>query len=439
MAANAFDDQAVYEDVVTEDAIAHEGEAASNYETAFQADNGFGFAQFMESAFNKGYMYEVPVADGVVGSRIKREGRELVNFSSINFMGFQEDPKVIDYFCTAAFQYGLVTGGSRTTQGICGAHATLESMMNRITGKEYTLTFGSGLLANIGFLNAMTARFAFGEDCGIDNRDSVIVMDHDSHWSLWKGASHLSYKKNLFAFKHNDPESLDNVLSSISARKKVVVFESVYSSDGSVAPISELLDVCEQHGALSYVDDANGFLVYGRPGHPYYEEYEALRRATFIMVSYSKSVGLEGGAISGPREYVQCMEALSGTSLFTAAMQPPTAATAAFLIDRLDRDPNLMDGYLKKVKQFRERLLSEGFRLYDTESYIASILIGKDQIAEDVRQHLSHAGFAVPVFRYPAVRRNQAVARLILNNRHSAEDIERFIEALNAAREAQPF
>jgi len=401
----------------------------------FRHDDLFGLRSYQEKAVACGYVYEIPVFNGVLGSHIRHGEREIVNFASISFLGFQEEPAVIDYFCDASRQFGLVTGGSRVTQGVCVAHATLEDIMNRLTGQEHTLTFGSGLLANIGFLNAMTIRFRFDRDCYVDNRDTVIIMDRDCHWSLWKGASHLEHKKTLFSFRHNDPSDLDAVLSKISSRKKVVTFESIYSSDGGIAPIGALLDVCEKHGAISYVDDANGFMIYGPSNRPYHQEYQELGRATFRMVSFSKAVGLEGGAISGPREYVQPFETLSGTSLFTASMQPPTAATAAYILEKLNREPERIDNYLTKVDRTRERLLEEGFRLYDSRSYILSVFVGKDLIAENVRQFLGNKGFAVPVFRYPAVQRNHALIRLIQNDRHSTQDIEGLIAALREARQ----
>ncbi|HYO52464.1 aminotransferase class I/II-fold pyridoxal phosphate-dependent enzyme [Archangium sp.] len=409
--------------------------AHSDLMPASSRNDLFGLRDFHQKAVTRGYLYEIPVCEGVAGSHIRRGHREIVNFASISFMGFQEDPAIVDYFCEASRQYGLVTGGSRVTQGVCVAHAALEDVMNRITGHEHTVTFGSGLLANIGFLNAMTIRFGFDSDCLIDNQDTAIIMDRDCHWSLWKGAAHLEQGKTLFSFRHNDPTELDAILSRISSPKKVVVFESIYSSDGSMAPIGALLDVCEKHGALSYVDDANGFMIYGPPNRPYHAEYQELGRATFRMVSFSKAVGLEGGAISGPRGYVQPFEALSGTSLFTASMQPPTAATAVYILEKLNNQPELMDNYLAKVAQSRERLLEEGFQLYDSESYILSVFVGQDLIAENVRQFLGDEGFAVPVFRYPAVRRNHAVIRLILNDRHSTQDIENFIAALREARQ----
>ncbi|WKB55291.1 aminotransferase class I/II-fold pyridoxal phosphate-dependent enzyme [Eleftheria terrae] len=413
-------------------------DAVQRNELPVQHDR-FGFREFLDTSTERGYLYDVPLSEGIVGARIRRGKREFVNFASISFMGFQEDPLILDHFCRAATTYGIVTGGSRATQGVGEPHAMLEACLSRITAREYTITFASGLLANIGFLNAMTTQFSFDEACSIDNQDAVIVMDRNCHWSLWKGASHLKFGRTLLVFRHNDPDHLETVLSRVRSSKKVVVFESIYSSDGGIAPIGALLDVCERHHALSYVDDANGFMIYGRPERPYYTHYQELRRATFLMVSLSKAVGLEGGAISGPREYVQGFEALSGTSLFTAAIQPPTAATAAYLLDRLDQEPSLMNRYLARAANFRRRLLDKGFRLYDTESFIQSVFIGPDQTAEDVRRFLAAEGFAVPVFRYPAVRHGQAVIRLILNSRHTDDDIDRFIDTLLIARQRYEF
>lgn len=218
-----------------------------------------------------------------------------------------------------------------------------------------------------------------------------------------------------------------------------MVFETVYSSDGSVAPIGQLLDVCEKYGALSYVDDANGFMIYGERNRPFYEEYLALSRATFIMVSFSKAIGIEGGAISGPAEFVATFEFLSGTALFTATMQPPTAATNLEIINYLQAHPEIMDNYLLRCSQFRQILLDSGFCLNNTPSYINSVYVGKDEVAEQVRRELLELGYCIPIFRYPAVKRNQAVIRLMLNNQHTESDIEKFIQDLKKVRDKYQF
>ena len=163
-------------------------------------------------------------------------------------------------------------------------------------------------------------RFSKSEDCSIDNRDTVFVLDRDSHWNLRKGVEWFPLNQQLFYFRHNDPAHLKEILAKLTGAKVVVIFESVYSTDGSIAPMGDLIDVCERYGAISYVDDANGFFIYGPSHRPFAQEFAHLQRATFIMVSLSKAIGLEGGAIMGPSDAIRAFELLSGTSIFTAAI-----------------------------------------------------------------------------------------------------------------------
>ncbi|HRK87131.1 MAG TPA: pyridoxal phosphate-dependent aminotransferase family protein [Alcaligenes faecalis] len=397
--------------------------------TVAQLDR-WGFKRFVESSVTEGFLREPVIMQGMSGPRIVRNGKPYINFSGINYLGWQQDESILDAFCESIRRYGLSTGGSRATQGICEPHWRLEQLLSAHHGKEKTLSFASGMLANIGFINAITAKFNFSSRTGIDNRDAVLIFDRDCHWSLWKAAAHLKYGESLLSFKHNDVADLQRVLHSIQGRKAVVVFESIYSSDGSVAPIGAILDVCANQGALSFIDDANGFMVYGTPERPFYEEFQHLPRADFIMVSLSKSVGLEGGAISAKAEYIDAFEVLSGTSIFTAAIQPPTAEVAAALVKRLQEEPGIMNAYLARCQDFRQRLLRAGLELNETPSYITSVLIGSDSKAEQVREELEKEGFCVPIFRYPAVKPNQALIRLILHRQHTDAEIERFAQCL---------
>ncbi len=197
----------------------------------------WGFQRFVESSVSEGFLREPVLMEGMSGSRITRNGLPYVNFSGINYLGWQQDPQVLDAFCESVKRYGLSTGGSRATQGVCEPHFRLETLLSEHHGKDKTLTFASGMLANLGFINAMTAKFNFSPSSGIDNRDAVLIFDRDCHWSLWKAAAHLKYGESLLSFKHNDVADLERVLQNIGDRKAIVVFESVYSSDGSVAPI----------------------------------------------------------------------------------------------------------------------------------------------------------------------------------------------------------
>ena len=399
-------------------------------DTQATAMDRWGFTEWLNNSRKNDDSYDPPVLDGASNEIISIDGRKLVNFAGIGFLGWQQDAGVLDSFTKAVANYGLVTGGSRITQGVAEPHRAVESLLCQITGKQRALTFGTGLLANVGFVQGMSSRFSFDDQPGVNNADMVMVLDRDSHWSMWKAADRFELGRNLFTFRHNNVTHLRKVLEKLRGRRVVVGFETIYSADGTIAPIGEILDLCEEYGAVSYADDANGFMVYGNGGYRFAKEYEELRRATFIMMSFSKSVGLEGGAIVGPADGIEALEYLSGTSMFTAAIQPPTASAIEYVLRRMIDDPQIMGRYLDRVDSFRARLTQTGCVINETPSYITSITIGSDEIAKHLRKEFIKLGFLVPVFRYPAVKKNRAVIRLLLNARISQEQEESFIDTL---------
>ncbi|KOG55467.1 8-amino-7-oxononanoate synthase, partial [Streptomyces varsoviensis] len=237
--------------------------------------------------------------------------------------------------------------------------------------------------------------------------------------------------RRVHAFRHNDVADLARVLERRRAPKTVVIAESLYSADGTMGPIVEILDECDRYGAVSMIDDANGFMVYGPEHRPYAREAAAIReRADFVMVSLSKAIGLEGGAIAGPASAVDAFELLSGTSMFTAAIQPPTAYTAERTIDVLAGKPEIVDDYLAHAARLRRQMHEAGTPTLPTESYMLSVPIGKDAAALQMREWFVEDGYLVPVFSYPAVSRNQALLRLFPHAGHTEEQMDGFLRTL---------
>lgn len=375
--------------------------------------------------------YRPPVVDGPVGPTIVRNGRELVNFASISFLDLERHLPVRRHFTEGAYAHGLSTSGSRMTQGICRPHQVLEETIARRTGKERAISFATGLLANIGFVHAMSSSAHFDAGIEVRNHDTVFVVDRDVHWSIWKGVEGLGYGRGVHAFRHNDVSDLARVLGRVRARKTVVIAESVYSADGTMGPIVEILDACDRHGAISMIDDANGFMVYGPEHRPYAREAAAIRdRADFVMVSLSKAIGLEGGAIAGPAAAIDAFELLSGTSMFTAAIQPPTAHAADRTIEVLAAEPEIVDDYLAHAARLRRQMHEAGTPTTPTDSYMLSVPIGNDAAALQMREWFVEDGYLVPVFSYPAVSRNQALLRLFPHAGHTEEQMEGFLRTL---------
>jgi 5-aminolevulinate synthase/8-amino-7-oxononanoate synthase len=396
----------------------------------------WGFAEFVGEGRQRGLLYDtIPTFNRLSDTVVEIGGRKALNFAGIDLLGWQHDPTVIDVFTRTARTGGLVTGGSRFTQGMTQHHSLVEQLVREATGKDGALTFASGALANIGFVHAMSSRLLLDDEVGVNNRDAVFVLDRDSHVSMWKAVERFPIGQQLDRFEHNDPDNLRRYAGA----KLVVGFESVYSVDGSVAPIGDLVDVCAEFGAVTFVDDANGFLVYGPEHRPFAREFSALSRVDFIAMSFSKAVGLEGGAIAGPADAVFAFEYLSGTSMYTASIQTPTAAAIAHVMRRMIDDPTVMDAYLDTARSVRNRLLELGFRLNPTPSYATSIFIGDEAVAEQVRREFLELGYLVPLFVYPTVKKGQAVIRLYLNARQSAADVDAFIDALMGMRAKHGF
>lgn len=399
----------------------------------------WGFSEWLAESKRNGVYLTAPELEDVNDAVVVINGRKMVNFCGIGILGWQHDPQVQEVFIETARNYGLVVGGSRLVQGVSRPHLELEALVAEITGKQKALTFATGLLANVGLVNAMSARFSFDDRPGVDNTDTVLVLDRDSHWSMWKAADRFTLGRNLITFRHNDTVHLRRVLQKLRGRRVVVGFETLYSSDGSMAPVGEVLDLCDEFGAVSFVDDANGFMAYGNGGHRFAAEYEQLRRATFLMVTFGKSVGLSGGALAGPADALEAFRFLSGTSMFTTNIQPPTAGAIVHVLRRMRADPSVMERYLDRVDQLRARLVDIGCTINPTPTYITSIAVGSARTALRVREDFLNRGYLVPMFGYPAVKKNRAVFRLLMNNRLTDEHLDGFVDTLAELKRKHQF
>lgn len=398
----------------------------------------WGITEFMTFVKNAQLGIDQGINESPSAAYIERTHERYLNFCSINFLSPTDFPEVKKAFLEGLDRYGYVTGGSRCTIGIPRVHVELEEKVSQVLKKDKTLTFMTGWLANQGFASSLTMKIPVGKENSLNNSDAVIFLDQDSHRSILNSFS--GKKHSLVFFKHNDADQLDHLMKKYATRKSAVIIESVYSSDGSVAPMKDILSICDRYGAVSYVDNANGFLVYGAPHRPFYSEFQYLPQASVEMLSFSKSVGLEGGAVSGSTEFIEFMELLSPTAIFTAMIQPPTAMAILKVVELLHSRSEIIDNYLRIVEEFRESLFINKFIISKTPSHFISIFIGKDRDAVFLEQWLKkEKGILAPVFRFPAVKKDKAGLRILPSRCHTRADIERMINALNEANDILKF
>lgn len=394
---------------------------------------------FLSKVKSVGFDLTPPILSSATGPTVQIQGQEFINFAGSSLLGMHVNSDAVAHFQDAARKYGLATGGSRLTQGKLEAITELEEQLCGIHGHQSALTFASGLLANLGFAHAFSRAVTLTPSLALDMSDTMFVLDRDSHWSVHKSVEALKGSERVQYYRHNDMEHLESILKNVRNKPTFIMFESVYSVDGSIAPMRDIVALAQQYGAMTYVDDANGYLIYDAPNRPFYEEFVAMRDVDFHMVSFSKSVGLEGGAISSTAEHIEALEWLSGTSSFTATILPPAASTATYITTILRENPSIVDDYLRMCGDLRSRLIDSGFTISPTGSYITNILIGRDDIAEAVRRAFLNKRILIPVFRYPASPRGKAGIRLMPSALHHEEHIDSFHQALIEIRDTFHF
>ncbi|MDQ1289872.1 MAG: Pyridoxal phosphate-dependent acyltransferase [Actinomycetota bacterium] len=401
--------------------------------------DSWGVDSLLTKAVDLGMDLSVPVLPDATRGVMHHGDQVFVNFACISFLGRHVAEDALNTASEALYRYGLATGGSRLVQGISEPIHDLETSLAKICNKPAATSFASGLLANIGFIHAMSTRLTVSDSLVWDMTDTVFLLDKGCHWSILKGVESLRGTDRLFTFKHNDLDSLESLLRLNKNRRTIVVFETVYSVDGSMGPVEGIVSLCRRYGALSYADDANGFLVYGGKGRPFAREYEALDGVDVRMVSFSKAAGIEGGGIAGPESLVRAIEYFSGTSAFTATLVPAAAAAAVSTMELLMDQPEIVDGYLEKAALMRSKLDAAGFEINEGESYITTVHVGDERVVEYVRSTALSRGYVAPSFRFPAVPRGHSGLRIMPNIDHTADHFDGFIDVLSECRKVYPF
>lgn len=336
-----------------------------------------------------------------------------VNFSSNDYLGFASLPELIEIHAENVRRFGAGAGASRLVCGTMGAHLDLEEQLAAFKRSEGALTFSSGFAAATGALPAL---------CG---KDDVIILDKLCHASLIDG-SRLS-GATLRVFPHNDLSKLESHL--LWARKQVgekgrilVVTESVFSMDGDLAPLADLVELKDRHGALLLLDEAHAFGVLGPEGRGLAARESLESQVDFQMGTFSKAAGLSGGYLCTSRAWADLLINRARSFIYSTAPAPALAASIGSAVE-------LLSGELGNS---RRTLLREHVHHLapDAESAILPIVIGGNSDALDASDRLLEEGYLVPAIRYPTVPRGTARLRVTVSAAHSHEHVESLKNAL---------
>jgi len=349
-----------------------------------------------------------------------RRGRDVTVWCSNDYLGMGQHPAVLAAMHAAIDRAGAGARGTRNISGTTHYHVMLEQELATLHGKSAALVFSSGYVSN----QAALASLAGGlPDC-------IVYSDALNHASIIEGIRNSRAEKHIF--RHNDPADLDRLLAdSDPARPKLVVFESIYSMDGDIAPVAAICDVAERHGALTYLDEVHGVGLYGAHGAGIAERDAVATRLSVIQGTLAKAFGVVGGYIAGSAELVDFVRSFAPGFIFTTSLPPAIAAGALASIAHVKSAPALRARLQERAARLKCRLAEAELPVMPSSSHIVPVMVGNARLckaAADVLLDL-HGIYVQPI-NHPTVSVGTERLRFTPTPRHGDEDIEHLVAAL---------
>ncbi|MCB6993799.1 aminotransferase class I/II-fold pyridoxal phosphate-dependent enzyme [bacterium 210820-DFI.6.37] len=389
--------------------------------------NKWGFMEKALEDLKKSSLYRTVIPlEGPQSAYVTYEGRKLLMLASNAYLDLCDDPRIKEYTIEVIKRYGTGSGGSRLTTGTTELHVRLEKALARFKGREAALVFNTGFAANTGILPAVC------------QEGGVIFSDEMNHASIIDGC-HLAKAKTV-VYRHNDMADLERKTLREwreSGRKGedffgLVVSDGVFSMDGDIVNLPELIRVTEKYGLLSMIDEAHSVGVLGKHGRGVEEHFHMEGSVDILMGTLSKAFGSEGGYVCGSDTLISYLRNKARSFIFSTSLSPATIAAALRAVELLEAEPQRTARLQENVRWFCQCLKEQGMDVW-SETAVIPIRIGDEGKAAQVSRRLLEQGYYISAIRYPTVKKGQAILRAALMSAHTKEDLRRAAKAIAEA------
>jgi 8-amino-7-oxononanoate synthase len=342
-------------------------------------------------------------------------GNKMVMVGSNNYLGLTNHPAVKQACIEAVRKYGSGCAGSRFLNGTLDIHVQLEERLAQFIRKETALIFSTGFQVNLGVISALIGK------------DDVVIIDKMDHASIIDGCR-LSYGE-VKKFRHNDMSDLERLLIEYKDKKKLIVVDGVFSMEGDIIRLPDVVDLARKYNARVMVDDAHGIGVLGRTGRGTAEHFGLEKEIDLIMGTYSKSLASIGGFIAGEEQVIHYIKHFARSLIFSASPPPASVAAVSAAVNIIDNEPERIQRLWKNTTKMKHGFESLGFDTGKSQTPIIPVLVGDDLMAFKMALMLQNEGIFANVAVSPAVANGKALIRTSYMATHTDEQLDRVLHA----------
>ena len=354
--------------------------------------------------------------DSPQGAWIVVDGKRVLNFCSNNYLGLANDARLKQAAHDAVEKFGVGPAAVRSIAGTLSLHNELEKRLADFKGVEATISFQSGFNSNGAVIPALVGK------------EDVIFSDELNHASIIDGAR-LS-GANIARYTHNDAEALEDAITQSAGtyRRALIVTDGVFSMDGDIAPLPQIVEVAERHDILLMVDDAHGEGVLGRGGRGIVDHFGMHGRVDVEVGTMSKAFGVVGGYVAGKKEIVEWLRQRGRPFLFSSAVTAADAAACLRAVDILEESTELVEKLWDNARYFKTEMQRLGFDTGASETPITPVMLGDAQLAQNFSRALFDNDVFAMAIKYPTVPQGKARIRVMISAAHSREDLDKGLE-----------